>query len=228
MIWNRLKKLKRKCLSYLIAYSGKYLTRLILKTCKLNVTGLDNLTDSLETSSCILMLWHSKLIIVAEILVSYTSNISFSAFISKSRDGEPLAILADSYKRGTVLRVPHNARHIALNKMIDTLKNSKDVVIITPDGPKGPKEVVKSGIALAAKNSSALIIPFSWETNRFWTLNTWDQMKIPKPFSTIDAGFGKPIKLANVGENPVQSELHKDTEILGQALKTLERTLQNK
>jgi lysophospholipid acyltransferase (LPLAT)-like uncharacterized protein len=141
------------------------------------------------------MLWHSKLVIISEILNRTAPQFIYTAFISKSRDGDPLAALAESYKAGRALRVAHNGRHLALSHMIGELKQKKSIYVVTPDGPRGPAKKVKPGIALAAREAEAVIIPFTWNADKCWELNTWDKMQIPKPFSTVNVFFGEPANL---------------------------------
>jgi len=53
----------------------------------------------------------------------------------------------------------------------------------TIDGPRGPKYVVKPGPVLLSKMTGAPMMAFHIALNRAWTLNTWDGLMIPKPFS---------------------------------------------
>jgi lysophospholipid acyltransferase (LPLAT)-like uncharacterized protein len=189
-------KFKRRWLSYPIAYLSKFSIRLLLRTCRIEITGLGQFIDIASKERCILMLWHNRIGIVSEILYQYAPQFIYSAFISQSRDGEPLAILAKSYPSGRAIRVSHNARHQALKEAIDHLKHERNVIIFTPDGPKGPKYEVKPGIAFAAKEVDALIIPFSWQANAYWEFNTWDRFRLPKPFSRIQVTWGNPLSIA--------------------------------
>ncbi len=191
-----LKELKRKIFSHFIAYFGKYTLRLILSTCKIEVIGFNTFKQTVSTNKSILMLWHNRLSIVSEILFRLDSRTTFTAFISKSRDGDPLAVLANSYKTGKAIRVPHDKKHQALKTVIDTLSKSNEVVIITPDGPRGPRYEVKPGIAVAANETNAAIIPFTWISSKFWQLNSWDRLMFPKPFSKILVTFGEPLSVA--------------------------------
>lgn len=197
---------KNKLLPYCIAYTAKISLRILLRTCRIEIQGLEDFIAAASRSPCILMLWHNRLIILAEILNSAAPQFNYTAFISKSRDGDPLALLAKSYKKGKVLRVPHNARHRALSKMIDHLKEKQEVILITPDGPRGPRYIVKPGIVLAARESSAKIIPFSWSANRTWKLPTWDIMQIPKPFSKIKVIFGSALTLPQEQKQSLENE----------------------
>lgn len=191
---------KRKILSYPIAYISKYSLRLILSTCRIQIKGLERFVEIASKEKCIVMLWHNRLAILAEILNNNAAQFNYSAVISKSRDGEPLALLANSYKAGKAIRVPHRAKHQALKMVIDSLNTTEDIILFTPDGPRGPQYRVKPGIALAAKETGAVIIPFSWNSNNVWKLRTWDQFMLPKPFTTLTVDFGEPINL-----DPAQS-----------------------
>lgn len=176
-----------------IALTAKYLIRAILKTCRIEVTGLDKVVQAAEKGPVILMLWHNRLAPLAEILYPLSHRFNFAAFVSKSRDGEILSQFVLSYKGGKVIRVPHNGRDKALKVMIETLRKNEAIVMITPDGPKGPLYTVKPGVKFAAEETGAAIIPFSWEASGYYTLSTWDRFRIPKPFTRITAHFSDPL-----------------------------------
>lgn len=186
-------KFKRFILPYPMAYFVKYALRMLLWTCRIQCNGLESFNAFAKDNRCILSLWHNKLAILPEVLNRFTSGLCFTAVVSKSRDGEPLALAIESYKKGRTIRVAHNDKHGALRSLIDHLKASKDVIVITPDGPRGPRYVLKPGVIAAAKASGASIVPFSWSADCFWEMNTWDRFMLPKPFSTIQVTFGVPI-----------------------------------
>lgn len=186
----------------ILAYMIRALLNLLLMTCRIKVEGLNKLVAAQKKGPCILMLWHNRLLIIGYVLSKFTPNFSYSAFISKSRDGEILAQFVNSYRKGHTIRVSHNARDRALRALILELKTKNNIVIMTPDGPRGPKYELKPGIVKAAAESSAAAIPCTWSVDRFWQLNSWDHLIIPKPFSTICVDFGTPLK---VEENQINS-----------------------
>jgi lysophospholipid acyltransferase (LPLAT)-like uncharacterized protein len=208
---------KRNWIPYTVAYAGKYTIRLLLSTCRLKITGFDGLIKAAEINPCILMLWHNRLVIMSEVINKLRKSQSFTVLISKSRDGDPLAILIESYVGGHALRVAHNSRHCALSQLITTLKKEQDIVVITPDGPRGPCYEVKPGIVMAAREAKAQIVPLTWTASRQWQLKTWDRMRIPKPFSTIHVDFGQPIELAEQ-----QQSLECDADMLRNVLMNME------
>lgn len=187
MAWSTFRK---KWLPYLIAYPAKWAMSFLYLSCSKSIRGMETFVKTATHNPCILMLWHNRLAMAPEILSRNAPGFIYAAFISNSRDGEPLALVVESYAVGRVLRVPHNLRHAALNTMIHHLKEKREVIVITPDGPRGPKYEMKPGIVLAAQESGAYIVPFSWKASKYWQLKTWDGMLIPKPFSHLEITLG--------------------------------------
>ena len=76
--------------------------------------------------------------------------------------------------------------------MIKAIENGESIAI-TPDGPKGPKEIVKDGIIKLAQTTGAPIVPLFWKVKNHKLLNSWDNFIIPFPFSKGVYIFGEPI-----------------------------------
>lgn len=206
-IWRRF---KRRFLIFPAIYVAKGLLRLLVKTCRIDIHGLESFSQIASKEKCILMLWHNRLLILPEILQAYAPQFLYRAVISKSRDGEMLSILVNSYSAGRTLRVSHHARHQALSQMINKLKNNHEVIILTPDGPRGPRYQVKRGIAMASRMTSASVVMLTWSSSQFWQLKSWDKLIIPKPFSRIRIELGKPVYLKDDSDQ----ELSSDTKML--------------
>lgn len=185
---------KRDILPYPLGFIGKYGIKLILSTCKIEVSGLEHL-EQMGKKKCVMILWHNRMAVMCEFFQRYLPKRSYAAFLSKSRDGEPIAHVIRKYAYASCIRVAHNARHHALREAIDYLNDTQGILLITPDGPKGPVCKIKPGVLLAAKKADAPIIAFSWEAARYWELNTWDKFRFPKPFSTIKMILSEPIHL---------------------------------
>ena len=191
---QRWKKMIHPVLTILTSYLGKGIMKTILSTCRWEIEGLEGFKQTAANRKCILMLWHNRLVLAPFALYKFAREFNYAAIISKSRDGALLDAVVRSYKGGRSIRVAHSARHKALLDVIRHLKYSRDVVIITPDGPKGPCYKMKQGVAAAAIETGANVIPLTWEASTYWKLNTWDGLRIPKPFTTIKVVFGNPIK----------------------------------
>lgn len=172
----------------------KALLRFILWTNKVEVVGLEQFYAKVKQHPSIIILWHNRVVLGPNFFGEYcapTSN--YTAYVSHSRDGEWLALATESFKNGYTIRVPKRNKHESLRTFIKTLKNS--ILLITPDGPRGPKYKIKSGVVFAASVAKAQIFPFSWSASKSWQLKSWDKLKIPKPFGRIVIGFGDPFFL---------------------------------
>lgn len=171
-----------------------YFIRSILLTCRIKTKGLENYLKIASERGCILASWHNRILLFPYFAKCQTPQIFYSVFISKSRDGNIAANVVDSFPNGQSLRVAHDSRAQALKSMIKELKTGK-VIIITPDGPKGPIYEIKPGIVFAAALSASKIYPFTWKADRYWQFKTWDKMMMPKPFSNITLSIGKSLEI---------------------------------
>ncbi len=166
--------------------------RLILWTNKVEFLGLEQYFEAIKKHPSIIVLWHNRVVLgphVFENCLGTATN--YTIYVSKSRDGELLSLLVDTIKHASAIRVPKRGKHESLRTLIKTLK--KSILIVTPDGPKGPKYKVKPGVVLAAAAAKAQIFPLSWSASKTWELKSWDQFKIPKPFGRIVIGLGEPL-----------------------------------
>ena len=69
-------------------------------------------------------------------------------------------------------------------------------LIVTPDGPRGPRYVAKPGPIHLARVTGAPIFSFYVAAERAWILRTWDAFVLPMPFSRIHCYVRAPIKVA--------------------------------
>ncbi|MBC7538522.1 MAG: lysophospholipid acyltransferase family protein [Bacteriovorax sp.] len=152
---------------------------------------------NLKNKKIILAIWHQNLL--AGILAQ-TGN-PHIVIISKSKDADPVARvckkLGHIMVRGSSRKLGANkGGKLAKDEMIEFLKKGFPGAI-TVDGPKGPAFKVKPGIIDMAKKANALIIPYAIGLSSFWQFKSWDQFRLPKPFSKILISYGDPIDVCN-------------------------------
>ncbi len=68
-------------------------------------------------------------------------------------------------------------------KMLRAVKHDNRHLGITPDGPKGPREVVQKGTVQLAMKAGLPVVAICYATKGHWRINSWDRFYIPKPFS---------------------------------------------
>lgn len=198
--------LRKTVVPFLLGYTIKGLITLLGLTCRFRIEGTEKLHQSAQASKCILIAWHNRLGIITEILKRSAPQYHYAAMVSNSRDGQFIAVIANSYKEGRAIKVPHNQRAKALQMMINQLKNGNEIGIVTPDGPRGPKYSLKPGVVLAARECGAHVIPLSWSADRCWKFGTWDGMMLPKPFSTITVQWGEPVALDKSSHTTIEQD----------------------
>ena len=70
---------------------------------------------------------------------------------------------------------------------------SKRSVILTSDGPRGPRRIAKPGVAILAARTGVPIIPHAFAVSAAWRLHSWDRLAIAKPFTRVISMYGPPI-----------------------------------
>ena len=182
------KVLKGHLFKSAISYLVHPLFRLLFWTCKVKVRGLNEYFAIANKEKCMLLIWHDQLTMLPSLLLRLSPDVHFGALISNSRDGDLIAIISKKFKSLKPIRVAHDSKHLGLKNMIKELKN-KLMVIVTPDGPRGPRYEIKKGAFFSIRVSKSKVVLLKWKADKFWQLKTWDKMMIPKPFSKIEISF---------------------------------------
>jgi len=66
-------------------------------------------------------------------------------------------------------------------------------IAITPDGPRGPAQIAKAGVAQIAAAAGVAVVPLRLCAQSAWRLGSWDGFIIPKPFSRVTITVGHPL-----------------------------------
>lgn len=133
--------------------------------------------------------WHDRIL-----LTTYFWRFrNYAAMVSESFDGEYIARTSQRFGHAMARGSSTRGGTKALRIMKNLLEKEKFSLTLTIDGPKGPRHKVKSGAILLAKITGVPIIPVLIEPKNFWTINSWDKMQIPKPFTKAKIFIGEPI-----------------------------------
>jgi lysophospholipid acyltransferase (LPLAT)-like uncharacterized protein len=73
-------------------------------------------------------------------------------------------------------------------------------LIITPDGPRGPRRQLEKGAIFLAARLHIPIVCMGFAFDRPWRLSSWDQFAIPRPFSRARAVISGYLDIAPVGQ----------------------------
>lgn len=134
------------------------------------------------------VMWHSRLGLGIFAYQGTKGHI----LISSHGDGEIIARITALFGFNHVRGSSSKGGGAALKRMIKLARQNEDLVI-TPDGPRGPAEVVKPGVAQVGMATSLPVIPFAISASRCIRLNSWDRFMIPLPFAKCFFVWGEPV-----------------------------------
>jgi lysophospholipid acyltransferase (LPLAT)-like uncharacterized protein len=165
------------------------LIKLIGKTIRYEIEGSENLANIEQNGKTpIYATWHNRIFSS----VYFLRNRGIVVLTSQSFDGEYIARFIQRFGFGAVRGSSTRGGVNGLVKMIRLMREHLPMCF-TVDGPKGARYVAKSGAVLLAKKSGNPILPFTIECKKFWTINSWDKLQIPKPFTRARVFFAEPI-----------------------------------
>jgi lysophospholipid acyltransferase (LPLAT)-like uncharacterized protein len=134
--------------------------------------------------------WHGQLLMMP---FSY-ARARVTILVSQHRDGEYISRIARrlglEVERGSATR--GGAR--AFRQLVQRLRTDRSVAI-TPDGPKGPRGRVKSGVIELSRLSGMPIVPLAFGAFPRKTLASWDGFVIPYPCARAVYVWGKPLRI---------------------------------
>ena len=114
------------------------------------------------------------------------------ALVSEHRDGEYITRVLERLGYGTARGSSTRGGVRALRELLRAGRSGR-VLAVTPDGPRGPIEVMKTGALVLAGRSGIPLVPIGVGMSRAWRLSSWDRFSIPKPFSHVHIRYGDPI-----------------------------------
>jgi lysophospholipid acyltransferase (LPLAT)-like uncharacterized protein len=139
----------------------------------------------------IFALWHGRLLPLAYL----HRRGRYSMLISRSKDGAYGSGLARHWGFVPVRGSSSRGGGTALRELVEHARAGYSLVF-TPDGPRGPREVVKPGVVLAAMHSGAPIVPLTAGAASAWWIEGWDRFLVPRPFTRIRVRYGSPLHVA--------------------------------
>jgi lysophospholipid acyltransferase (LPLAT)-like uncharacterized protein len=145
-----------------------------------------------ERRPYIVCCWHGRMLLICCVRPKVMPVV---ALASGHRDGQFVARVMAHFGVGAVSGSSGRRGHGAIRASRAALADGA-VVVITPDGPRGPAMRAAPGAIALARLSGAAIIPVSSATRRCIFLNTWDRFMVPLPFGRGAFVCGPPLYVA--------------------------------
>lgn len=138
----------------------------------------------------IYVVWHARLLLLPYL---YRGR-GMRALVSRSEDGAMVSELVRRFGFVTVRGSSSRGGAGGLRSLARAIGKGHSVVVV-PDGPRGPREVLKAGIVALARLTGAPVVPVALGASAEWRVRSWDEFRIPKPFSRCVVRFGEPVLL---------------------------------
>jgi lysophospholipid acyltransferase (LPLAT)-like uncharacterized protein len=144
----------------------------------------------LTSEPVLFCLWHNRILGAAPASRHWLKFRSAVALTSASKDGTIIATAIGHFDFGAVQGSSSRRGARALVALKKALQKGQHV-LITSDGPKGPRYQLQPGIVKLASLTGTPIIPFHVDFEKSWRIESWDRLHIPKPFSRVRVVFGE-------------------------------------
>jgi hypothetical protein len=187
-------RIRSRLLTKFVGWLVGVIFRTLSRTLRLRGLVEADYTDcSVETRrGYIYALWHDAILIPLARQALERPNVA--ALVSRHQDGAYLAefmhYIGIRSIRGSTARGGDQA-------LRDLMRLGDDWhIFITPDGPRGPQHVIKSGLVYLASRTGRPIVPMVSHFGSAWHVRgSWTGLRIPKPFSRGCYLFGEPLSI---------------------------------
>jgi len=147
----------------------------------------------------IALTWHSRFM---HLTSAWTKDRQHPhVLISRSRDG---AIVAYTCKYLKLSTIRGSAKKAGTVKAKGGAKASRDImgalekggcIVVTPDGPRGPRQRLGDGPLRLAKITNVPILPCTFSTRWRVQFKSWDKFCLPLPFGKGKIIWGTPVHI---------------------------------
>jgi lysophospholipid acyltransferase (LPLAT)-like uncharacterized protein len=181
---------------------GCRIIRLLGRTVRMRVEGAQSVDRLLaQGQRMIITFWHAQQLMMP---LAYRGT-EAHVLISRHGDGELIRRIILRFGLQAVRGSSTRGGVEAMRELIRLGRSGVDLVI-TPDGPKGPRQVAKMGVVQLAKATGLPIVPLAFGCSKKKLFASWDRFIMPYPFSRGIFLWGEPI---HVSPEAAASELER-------------------
>lgn len=133
--------------------------------------------------------WHQNLIAIMFFL--FKNKIISHCIISPSRDGQIMGFVFKKFGFKVVYNSPYKSSIKQIRNTLNILDVNKRI-FLAGDGSRGPAFQLQRSIKYFASESKLPLVFINCSNKHALTFNSWDQFKVPLPFSKISVNIHKP------------------------------------
>lgn len=163
-------------------------------SCRVTVKGGEHLEPAQRKGApAVIVYWHQMHLFCGWLLTRKSrAGTPIAALTSPSVSGEVPAALMRRWGMRPVRGSSTRSAGEALREMHTIVAKEGNSILITADGPKGPRHEFKPGAILLAHTSKVPVIPMAYAASRRTHWKSWDAFIVPWPFSRVVVVVGAP------------------------------------
>jgi len=200
----------------LLRLFGPAVLNALSRTWKVEVLERERFDAALREPGRLVTLWHGRMILPLPTFRGVGAHV----LVSPSADGDLVPPLLRRFGYHAIRGSSNKNPARALREMLHELLRG-GTIVITPDGPRGPRHRVNPGPAWMARATGYPIVPAGCACDRAWRLSSWDRFTIPKPGARIVVAFAEPLRVSPTVEDEA---LAGAAEEMGRRMMEAERT----
>src|SRR6266498_3320335 len=136
---------------------------------------------------CIYAFWHGNM------LAATKFGPHVQVLISHHADGE---LIAQVIQRLGMHTVRGSTTRGGARAVLELIRHDRPAhVVITPDGPRGPRRHVQPGMIFLASRTGMPIVLLGIGYQKAWRARSWDRFAVPYPFSLATFVTSAPIQV---------------------------------
>jgi lysophospholipid acyltransferase (LPLAT)-like uncharacterized protein len=174
------------------AVAGAWLVRCLCATWRYEREDAPAHTEAVASGeSFVYAFWHCGILPLA----ASRRDEGIAVLVSRHRDGELITRIIQRLGYVTARGSSTRGGDAGVREMLAWAEAGRHLAV-TPDGPRGPAELVKDGLVYLAARTGRRVVPIAMGVRSAWRLRSWDRFRIPHPFARVTVTYGAPLALA--------------------------------
>lgn len=186
-------KIRNSALNWLIARAASWLLRLLFLTVRTDhrtvVPGATPYCPVNGTQRYCFPMWHDAILTAVFSMKTY----KLGGLVSLHQDG---SYLTHALRLAGITPVRGSSSRGGAAAVRQLLDKSDLHLCITPDGPRGPRRLMKEGAVFLSSRTGRPLVPTVVTGTSMWHIpGNWSDMLVPRPFSRAVLLCGRPVEV---------------------------------
>lgn len=176
--------LRHPAIQAALAWLGGLYLLFALRTTHWVLDGAEHMAVASAGHGVVAAFWHERLALMPMLWLTQRRLVPGQrahVLVSRHRDGQLIGMAMRRFGTDLVLGSSRRGGAAAMRAALTVLA-SGDLLVITPDGPRGPRRRAAPGVAQIAALAGVPVLPCAAQTARRRVLRSWDRMVVPLPF----------------------------------------------